>query len=570
MKNIFLTLIFLASFFSFGQLEILKENQTKNQTTFWDFNQRQIQSRGKYYVDNFGETTEKHGKWTYYDKLGEIEEVRNYYKDALHGLVVMYYSNGKKKQEGYFNLNHQDSIYTEWHENGKVKIEGNYNNGYEVGKWNYYYFDGALKSVEEVKGEDNYLWEFFLPDSLHSQIITNGNGELVTYYATGKVKEWYNYQDGLKNGPFEELSIYGYVALSGDFHNGLKNGKWEFFYYTGEKEKISNYKDGVLDGDYEYYYDNGQINVTGKNINGLKTGEWTWYTNKGTRDMQGEFKEGEQHGDWTYWYPTGEIAYHAHFSEGLKSGKWTYLYVDGSKHREGSFDKDLKNGTWSTWYEDGTLLMEGKYVLGREEGEWNNYWDDGKLKNKANFTSGRLDGDYESFFPNGKELSVGKYKDDMKVEEWRDYFSNGKLKDVKTYKLYKIKRKFNDNILSEHVVMESKLNGKSESYSGKDFKLTESGTYKEGEKDGEWIDYHPGGRLPVVVSEYKQGKLHGTVKTYSRRGKILQEVEYRDGLKHGSYLIYDKKGAVIKEMKFSEGMQIIEGSTGGGGSFSPR
>ena len=50
-----------------------------------------------------------------------------------------------------------------------------------------------LKSVEEVKGEDNYLWEFYLPDSLHTQIITDGTGELVTYYGTGKVKEWYNY-----------------------------------------------------------------------------------------------------------------------------------------------------------------------------------------------------------------------------------------------------------------------------------------------------------------------------------------------------------------------------------------
>jgi len=569
LKYSFLIISFLVSFFTFGQVEIKKENQTKSKRTYWDFNKTQIQSRGKYYVDEFGETNDKHGKWTYYDKLGAIEEVRNYYKDGLYGAAILYYPNGQKRQEGHFKYNRQDSIYTEWFETGNIKVEGEYDMNNPVGRWNYYYVDGRLKSVEEVKGEDNYLWEFYLPDSLHSQIITKGDGELVTYYTTGKVKEWYNYKDGLKNGDFEELSIYGYPTLKGEFHNGYKHGTWEFFYYTGDKEKISNYKDGVLEGDYEYYYDNGQLNVSGKYKNGEKNGEWTWYTNKGTRDMQGTFNEGEQHGDWTYWYPTGEIAYHAHFKSGLKSGQWTYLYVDGSKHREGTFAEDEKNGTWKTWYEDGTLLMEGDYLNGEEQGEWNNYWDDGNLKNKASFDKGHLSGDWESYFPNGKELSIGKYKNDMKVGEWRDYFSNGKLKDVKTYKLFKIKRKFNDQILSKHVVLESKLHGSSESYSEKDKKLTETGSYKEGEKDGEWTAYHPGGRMPAVVSNYKQGKLHGMMKIYNRRGKIMQEIDHKDGLKHGKYIIYNKKGAVLKEMEYSEGMRVIKGNTGGNGTFTP-
>jgi antitoxin component YwqK of YwqJK toxin-antitoxin module len=569
LKLTFFTIAFIFSFNSWGQIEIEKENQTKTKRTFWDFNKLQVQSRGKNFVDGQGETDEKHGKWTYYDRLGEIEEVRNYYRDGLYGSTILYYPDGQKRQEGYFKYNRQDSVYTEWYENGKVKTEGIYRLNFPVGKWNYYYRDGRMKSVEEVKGEDNYLWEFYLPDSLHTQIIKEGNGELVTFYTTGKVKEWYNYKDGLKNGEFEELSIYGYPTLTGEFHDGHKNGTWEFFYYTGDKEKISNYKDDVLHGDYNYYYDSGELNVSGEYKNGEKTGEWTWYTNKGTRDMQGQFKSDEQHGDWTYWHPTGEIAYHAHYNEGLKSGQWTYLYKDGSKHREGTFDKDLKNGTWQTWYEDGTLLMEGDYLNGEEEGEWNNYWDDGALKNKATFNTGRLSGEWESYFPNGKELSIGKYKDDMKVGEWNDYFSNGKLKDIRTYKLFRIKRKFNDNILSDHVVMESKLHGHSESYSEADKKLTESGSYKNGEKDGEWIAYHPGGRTPAVISHYKEGKLDGVMNILSRRGKVMQTIEYKDGLKHGKFIVYGKRGKVLKEMKYSEGMRIIEGQTGGNGSFSP-
>ncbi|MBL4862400.1 MAG: hypothetical protein JKY09_05215 [Crocinitomicaceae bacterium] len=568
LKHVILISIFAFSTAVFGQ-EIKKENLSKQKQTYWDFNKTQIQSRGKYYVNEFGETTDKHGKWTYYDKFGEIEEVRNYYQNLLQGAVTLYYPNGKKRQEGFFRYDRQDSIYTEWYETGHVKVEGEYDMDYAVNGWNYYYRDGRLKSVEETKGYDNYLWAFYLPDSLHTQTIIEGHGELTTYYTTGRVKEWYNYKDGLKHGSFEEISTYGYTTLKGEFKNGEKHGTWAYYYYTGDKEKVSNYVEGVLNGDYKYFYDNGQLNVAGDYKNGAKEGEWMWYTNTGTRDMVGTFKEGKQHGDWTYWYPTGELSYNAHYTHGVQTGQWSYFYKNGSKFKEGTFAVDLKNGTWKTWYEDETLLMEGDYVNGKEEGEWLNYWDSGALKNKATFSAGELEGEWFSYYPDGKQKLEGTYKDNMKVGEWIEYFSNGKLKDVVTYKLFKKKTKMDYGIMKDHVVYESKEHGKSESYSAKDFRLTEEGIYKEGLKDGGWIAYHPGGKNPAVSTEYKKGKLHGKMKQYSRRGKLLSEIDYKEGLKHGSFIMYDKKGKVIKELKYERGMQIIEGSTNSPGSFTP-
>ena len=553
---------------SFGQ-EIKKENLSKQKQTFWDFNKTQVQSSGKYYVDHLGETTDEHGKWVYYDRHGVIEEVRSYYKGMLHGQVTLYYPNGKKRQEGYFKWDRQDSIYLEWYETEHLKVEGLYKMDEAIGQWKYYYRDGKLKSVEETKGEDNYLWEFYLPDSMHTQTIKDGNGELTSFYTTGSVEEWYNYKDGLKDGPFEELSIYGYLTLKGSFKAGQKDGVWEYFYYTGSKEKVSTYENGLLQGKYEYYYDNGQINVEGRYENGEKEGVWTWYTNKGTRDMQGSFKAGQQHGDWTYWFPTGEVSYYAKYAEGKRTGQWSYFYKNGKKWKEGTFENDLKNGGWKTWYEDETLLMEGNYVNGKEEGEWKNYWESGDLKNKAMFKQGHLNGTWESYYPNEKRHLLGEYKDDLKIGEWQEFFENGKPKDVFTYKLFKKKSSVNYGPMKDMVVMESKLHGHSISYSAKDFKMTEEGNYREGEKDGEWIDYYPGGKTPAVVSNYKAGKLDGTMKQYSRRGKLLQEIDYNDGLKHGRFIIYDERGKIINERKFEHGMQVIEGSTNTPGSFTP-
>jgi len=322
--------------------EVKKENLSKNKQTYWDVNKSRVQSRGKNYKDRYGETTDKHGKWLYYDKTGAIEEIRYYYRDLLHGAVIKYYPNGKKQQEGFFKLNRQDSIFNEWYETGHLKTEGYYKKDTPIKNWKYYYRDGRLKTVEEIKAGVSHVWEFYLPDSLHTATIIEGNGEMTTFYTTGTVKEWYNYKEGLKHGDFEELSVYGYPLLKGSFKNAEKDGEWEYSYYSGDKEKVSHYKNGVLNGHYNYYYDNGQVNVDGEYKNGKKQGEWTWYTNSGTLDMQGNFKNDEQHGKWDYWHPTGELSYHAEYKEGLRSGEWTYFYKEGTKFKEGTYAKDLK------------------------------------------------------------------------------------------------------------------------------------------------------------------------------------------------------------------------------------
>lgn len=565
-----LILLLILSFSPVFSQVVFKENLTKKTSLFWDFNKIQLQAIGSYYQDDLDVTTENHGKWLYYDRNGVLEEERNYFRGMLHGRVILYYPNEKKKQEGYFYLDQQDSVYREWSDGGKLSLEGQYNLDQPTGKWTYYYLDGRQKSVEEVKGNVNYLVSFWLPDSLHTQTIVNGTGELAVYYSTGTLKEWYNYKDGLKDGPFEEVSIYGYKTLSGFFKDGEKDSIWTFAYYTGDIEKTSNYKNGVLNGEYNYFYDSGQLNVKGFYADGKKVGQWTWFTNKGTKDMEGSFENDIQHGDWKYWHPTGEVSYTAQYENGLKSGKWVYWYKNGKKFKEGTFKNDMKDGLWQTWYENGKLLMNGVYVDGKETGEWSNYWENGKLKNKSTFSKGELDGKWLSYFPSGKLMLTGKYEGNLKVGEWSNYFENGKPKDLVTYKIFKDKSKVDYGIMKDRIHLDSKKDGLSISYSSKDFAKTEEGSFKEGQKDGEWIAFYPGGRYPAVLSNYKDGELNGTMKQFDRRGNLLQEIDYKKGLKHGRFIIYGKNGAIISEKKFQDGMQVIEGQNNMPGSFSPR
>ena len=286
---------FIFSFFiilsmnAFGQV-VLKENLTKKSTLYYDFAKSQPLSVGSYYQDPLGVTAFEHGKWIYYDRFGKVEEIRNYYKGKLQGAVILKYPNGTNKQEGYFTMDKQDSVYREWNELGNLEKEGYYSKGQMVGTWKYFYIDGRSKLEEEIIDSTKYVRAFWLGDSLHTQTIIDGTGEMTTYYNLGNLKERYIYKDGILNGPFLEKRISGDSLISGSYIQGKKTGEWRYFYYTGTIEKIANYENDLLVGKYFYFYDNGQINVEGLHENGKKKGQWTWYTKQGNRDMSGTFK----------------------------------------------------------------------------------------------------------------------------------------------------------------------------------------------------------------------------------------------------------------------------------------
>lgn len=552
-----------------AQYKVLKENLTKKEYLYWDFNKTKVQSVGSYYKDKSGETTMKHGKWIYYDREGKIEEERDYYKDMLHGKVLLMYANSKPRQEGYFYLNRPDSIYREWNETGKLATEGSYFFGKPYGKWTYYYIDGRIMSEEVSKDSVLLMESFWMPNAEHTQTVINGTGEMMTFYSTGGLKEWYHYKDGVKDGPFEEWSIYGYKTLSGAFINGEKEGEWFYAFYSGKTDKITNYKNGKLDGPYKNYYEDGTLYAEGFYSEGKKSGKWVWYTSKGTRDMQGSFKNDLQDGDWTYWFSTGETSYTAKYSEGKRTGTWNYYYKDGKKYKEGPYANDEKHGNWKTWYEDGTLLMNGDYAEGKETGEWTNYWQNGKVKNLSTFVAGKLHGKWFSYMPKGTLSTQGLYKNGYKTGKWTDFFENGNIRELKTYKVVKTKSKINKQGKKTRVTYSSELNGPYQAYSDGDGKMMEEGTYKNGKKVGKWTAYHPGGKLKAVVTNYKNGKLEGEMAVYDKRGKIMSTCDYKDGLMHGTYKSYDKRGKVTSEKKYSEGMLIIEGSNNSPGSFSP-
>ena len=185
------------------ELKVLKENLSPKVRIYWDAQNKHLQGYGAYFTSAATpQTTEKHGKWLFYDYDGNLEEEAYYYRDRLHGKRTFFYPNKQIKQEGYFEFNVPDSVYKEWSPDGKILISGQFELGSPVGIWKYYYADGHPKSIEKVQNDTIYLQAFWQADSTHKQTIIDGNGQVISYYVDGVIKEFYTFQNGLKTGPF--------------------------------------------------------------------------------------------------------------------------------------------------------------------------------------------------------------------------------------------------------------------------------------------------------------------------------------------------------------------------------
>ncbi len=537
--------------------QVNEENLTEKVRIYWDSKNRHLSSTGAYYTDDIlGDTKEKHGKWKFYNYSGQIEEERHYFRDRIHGRQVKYYKDRSIQTESYFRFNVPDSTYKEWNESGTLILEGNYTLGSPDGEWKSYYEDGHVKKKKWLSNDTIYLLEMYADDSAHTQLIEDGNGRIEEYYISGGLKEFYTYMDGLITGLFEERLANGTITVQGEFYKGLKHKRWTYYSRTSELEEIINYQYDTLHGPYMSFFPGQRLKSKGSYLNGKKSGEWVWKMDTGKPEMEGGFQQGDQHGEWKYYFSSGELSYIAHFDRGKRSGSWHYYFIDGSTYKKGDYKNDLKSGRWFTNYENGQLLMSGQYINGLENGEWVNYWDNGTVKNRSYFKAGVLNGKWESRSPENKLLIEGEYKMGLKDGEWRTYGSTGKLLLWENFKIIPSTKKSSEIVVVGRKQLISVYHGKYEAYSEVDFKLKSVGVYKNGEKNGTFIDYYPGGVVPTVVAQYKKGRLNGLFQQFSRQGGIHHQIEYKNGEKNGSFLIFDSSGRVVVRKSFVNGVEI--------------
>ena len=195
-RAIIFLFIAVFSFSAFSQ-GVNADNQTEIERLYWDGGKKHLNCKGSYYIDDIiGSTNEKHGKWRFYDFNGELTEERNYFRDRVHGKQLTFHKDKALKTEAFFVYNVPDSSFKEWNEKGALIVSGHYQLGSPDADWLYYFEDGRLEKRQLISNDTVYLIELFDRDSLHTQIIQDGNGEIKKYYVSGGLKSFIPIQMG--------------------------------------------------------------------------------------------------------------------------------------------------------------------------------------------------------------------------------------------------------------------------------------------------------------------------------------------------------------------------------------
>ncbi len=345
-------------------------------------------------------------RYTYHDtdkkNLKEIFQVKDTFRNILHGRYISYFLNGNMESKGQFVNNETTGVWEFFYETGNMKMRGILRQNSNYGLWEYFFENGSKSMEGTINGK-------------------NKEGEWKIYYESGELKELGMYIDNKRSALWKTY-----------FEDGAVRGEIE---YTDDH------------GRYTEYYHSGKVLAEGPRSGPRNVGHWRFFAEDGTLESEGGYVNGKKNGQWEYKYPSGKTSASGVFENDEAVGKWNYFFEDGTTSTTGEFVGGKKDGYWASFnnngsvkseitfnegsgeyrefYPDGKLKVKGVVENGMNQGKWEYFFNDGKLEGQCEFDRGK--GIYYGYYPNGTLQTKGTVENDLRVGTWELYEQDGKL-----------------------------------------------------------------------------------------------------------------------------------------------
>jgi antitoxin component YwqK of YwqJK toxin-antitoxin module len=194
-----------------------------------------------------------------------------------------------------------------------------------------------------------------------------------------------------------------------------------------------------------------------------------------------------------------------------------------------------KQGRWIKRYPGGTIMYDGIFRDDKPVGEFKRYYEDQTLKSLLIFNDSGTEALAILYYQNGNVASKGKYINQLKEGKWQ-FFSVS-----------------NKNVLiGDEDYLNDKRNGLSRRFYP-DSTIAEVISFRNDVKNGEWVNYHPGGSVNFRTN-YSNGKLNGKFEAFFSDGKPEVLGHYKNGLRDGEWLIYNENGSQRFKIEYSGGI----------------
>jgi len=183
----------------------------------------------------------------------------------------------------------------------------------------------------------------------HFEGFRNSNeqkeGEWVTYFEDGRQEIVETFDKGIQNGPymrFYENKSNVTKLEEGPYENGKKEGEWISYYASGHIKESSIYKQGIRSGQYTSYYDNdtGNITETGNYLDGKRQGAWKFYYPSGNLNLAQSYKEGILDGAYTNYFDESVLRIYqkGDMKKGLEIGVWECYNTESQRYKKLQYD----------------------------------------------------------------------------------------------------------------------------------------------------------------------------------------------------------------------------------------
>jgi antitoxin component YwqK of YwqJK toxin-antitoxin module len=479
-------------------------------------------------------------------------------KEKPVGKWEFYYENGNIKSTGQFNMNGgKEGKWTYYYENGSVSSYDNWKNGLQEGEDLVYNRKGVLTSranysMGKLNGEKTEFFALGHVFSITTYKEGKESGKYSQYYSSGRKKiEAMEAEDEL-SGPYKSYHENGKAEIIATYANGKVDGMYKSYYDNGQLEYEAIYKNGNIEGPVKIYHRNGKVKRTSNYIKGLLEGESVEYNTEGGVIEKDIYKKGKSEGNSEYFDDDGKIFSSLLFeNDKLKSAKYfdkTGKIISSSERRNKqieltTFNAEGFKNSIVIYNDDGKKLQTEKY-----------FYPSGQLKETDNYADGMLDGTTISYFPGGKVEAEINYSKDKKNGIFRNYYVNGQVKSEGWYD--------NDELNGDIIEYDEKGNIKTvTTYLNDIIYGIRENYFPNGKKDNEdittsgWIiGLHQFDTAGKKIYTVKMVKGSGDYKSIFPNGKIRFEGKYVNGQVNGVFTNYYYDGTPLSIKNYDHGL----------------
>ena len=235
---------------------------------------------------------------------------------------------------------------------------------------------------------------------LSTMIDNRNNGNMKNYYESGALRSEENYETGIRSGTSKEFHENGQLKYSIDYIKGKeKDGEVSHFNSSGALITLVPYASGQINGTVKSFYNSGKLRSEIQWVNGEKEGSWKYFNE--TEEVLGEGTFSQGTGTLEKYNDNMTLAFSGHYLDGKLDGLVSEFDENGNPKTKIEYKSGNYHGIYITYYSNGKIKEKTRYDNGKKNGKHLQYYESGRIEEDINYQNDNYDGWYLKYEPDG-------------------------------------------------------------------------------------------------------------------------------------------------------------------------